>query len=64
MSSFDLRILEAIRKHWVHHVELIAVVEPERELVQVQRQIFCGDLTVNPHDPALEQGPNVLTTVV
>jgi len=41
----------------------VSVVEPERELVQVERQIFLADLMVSADNSALEQRPKAFNRV-
>src|SRR5579884_2408927 len=41
-------------------VRVVAVVEPERELVQVRRKILLGELVIAADHRAVEQAPNRL----
>jgi len=42
------------------HVAFLPVVVPERELVEVQRQVVAGDFVEGTHDPALELRPEAV----
>jgi hypothetical protein len=45
--------LFAIRKHSIHHAEGIAIAEADRELIEIEREIFLGDFMEYAQDPAL-----------
>lgn len=57
------RCLLAQVQNAIHHVELVAVIEAERELVKIERQILCGDLMIDSHDSTLEKRPNVFAAI-
>ncbi len=39
----------------VHQTVGITIVEAERELIEIEREILLGDFMKDPHDPALDQ---------
>src|SRR5207249_7710757 len=45
----SLLVLTTRRKHSVHHVQGLAVVEPEGKLIQIERQIFGRDFGTDAH---------------
>lgn len=53
----------AFTKHAVHHVEMFSVIEPERELIEIQRQILSRNLMIDAGDGSLKQEPDILNTV-
>jgi hypothetical protein len=54
--------LEARFETLVHEVELISIIGPIGEFVQVEGKIFRGDLVKHAHDAAPEEGPNILAS--
>ena len=58
-----LNDLEARFEHPVHDVELVAVVEAERELMQIELKILGGNLVVDANQTPLEQAPYILYSV-
>jgi hypothetical protein len=55
--------LEARLQNFIHQIELITVVEAEREFVKVQRQVLRRDFMEHAHDAALEEAPNILAAI-
>ena len=55
--------LEARFQNLVHEVELISIVEPIGEFVEVEGKILRGDFVKNANDTALEKRPNILASV-
>ena len=47
----------------IHDGEVVPVVEAERKLVQVQREILRGDFVIDAHDGPLEQRPDILDPI-
>lgn len=47
----------------IHQAEDIPVIEPERELIEVEREILLRDFMKDTYDPALDQRPDVLAAV-
>ena len=58
--SNRLRLLTARRNQIREHVGVFPIVEAPRKFIDVQRQIFFGDLVIAAHDAALEQRPEAL----
>jgi hypothetical protein len=47
----------------VEHIRIFAVIESERELRKVKRQIFLRYFVIAAHNPALQQTPEILDVV-
>src|SRR5262245_19912506 len=56
-------VLATRRKHSIHEVDAMTMVEAIGEFVEIQRQILGADLVVLPDDGALEQRPHAFDAV-
>ena len=47
----------------IENIWILSVVEPERKLIQIQRQIFTAHVMIVADDSAFQQAPKVLNRV-